>query len=89
MRVTDVVRKAQQLGTSLRRIAADLPEKGRALVVTHGGVPELCAVALRPEDDAGAWGEPCRCLEGVRITFVGEVPEQVVILRVDPRRTRL
>jgi broad specificity phosphatase PhoE len=84
-----VVEKARELSASLRTIARELPAGGRALVVTHGGVTELSTVALRPHDDALTWGEPCRCLEGVRITFDNGVALSAELLRLDPRRTRM
>jgi len=84
-----VVGKARQLATALTTVATHLAAGGRALVVTHGGVPELATVALLPDDDAEAWGAPCRCLEGARITFEEGNPASAEILRLDPRRTRI
>lgn len=88
-RVESVTAMARQLARRLTDIARHLPAGGRALVVTHGGVPELSTVALRPRDDTDAWGGPCRCLEGSRVTFVAGAPMMAEILRVDPRRTRI
>jgi broad specificity phosphatase PhoE len=55
----------------MRAIAAALPEDGRALVVSHGGVVEAGAVGCRPDDDFAAWGAACGYCEGVRLTFEG------------------
>lgn len=59
----------KRLLESVRRIAEGLPEGGRALVITHGGFPELLAAAVRP-DDTTLSGEPSvDLLEGVRLDF--------------------
>jgi broad specificity phosphatase PhoE len=63
-------------------IAAALPDEGRALIVTHGGIVELGAVACLPAADHAAWGPACECCEGVRLAFDGAQFIGAEILRV-------
>lgn len=67
-----------------RAIALRLPEGGRALIITHGGIIEAGAVACLPQADHAAWGPACDYLEGVRLAFDGEKFVSVEILRVVP-----
>jgi broad specificity phosphatase PhoE len=62
---------AQSHAALLRSIAAELPEGGRALLVSHGGVVELGVVGLLPDYDFFEWGESCERCEGVRLSFDG------------------
>lgn len=62
----------QRLRESVFRIARALPDGGRALVVTHGGYPELLAAALAPDDPMLEEEPECGYLEGVRIELDGE-----------------
>jgi broad specificity phosphatase PhoE len=55
----------------LRSIADSLPENGRALVVSHGGVIEEGVVGLLPDLDYAAWGKAFWYCEGVRLVFDG------------------
>jgi len=45
-----------------------VPDGGRLLMVSHGGIIEFGAAAARPED-ALRWGEPVSYLEGIRLTL--------------------
>ena len=67
---------------AMRAIAASLPEEGRALVVSHGGIVEAGAVGCRPEDDFAGWGQACGYCEGIRLTFEGERCVAAELLRV-------
>jgi broad specificity phosphatase PhoE len=69
-------------GELMRAIAAALPEGGRALVVSHGGIVEASAVGCRPDDDFAAWGPGCGYCEGVRLTFEGDRCVAAELLRV-------
>ena len=62
-------RYAQRLKELFTRLAETLPEPGSALVVTHGGVVEIGAVACLPDADHAAWGDYIECLEGVRLRW--------------------
>ncbi|MYB17357.1 MAG: histidine phosphatase family protein [Chloroflexi bacterium] len=55
-----------------REIVEKIPESGKALIVTHGGIVELGAVAAVPGGPHRAWGGPIGYLEGVRLTFAGD-----------------
>jgi len=48
-----------------RRMAADLPAGGRALIVSHGGSIEPVLVACLPTADHGSWGRPLAHCDGV------------------------
>lgn len=45
-----------------------LPDGGRLLMVSHGGIIEFGAAAARP-GDAMDWGEPLGYLEGIRLSL--------------------
>lgn len=66
-----------------RSIASSIPDGASALVVTHGGIVELGAVACLPELEHDAWGGPCNYCEGVRLAFNGDVFVGIDLLRVD------
>ena len=57
----------------LRTIAAELPENGRALVVSHGGIIEEGVVGLLPGFAFDGWGLGCERCEGVLMRFEGDV----------------
>jgi broad specificity phosphatase PhoE len=57
----------QEQGRLLRRLAEALPEDGRALVVSHGGILEALAVGGLPDRDWSAWTESAGYCEGVRL----------------------
>jgi broad specificity phosphatase PhoE len=54
-----------QLAHIYRQLADDLPEGGSALVINHGGVLELGAVACLPDADHASWGEHFGYCEGM------------------------
>ncbi|MCI4340729.1 MAG: histidine phosphatase family protein [Thermoplasmata archaeon] len=64
-----VARFAELQRSILLGVARALPEGGRALVVSHGGVLEIGAVAALPEADHRAWGGPAGYCEGIQLTF--------------------
>ena len=53
-------------------IAEQVPEGGRALIVSHGLFVELGAVASLPAADHAAWGEAIGYCEGVRLVYDGD-----------------
>lgn len=72
-----------------REIIAKIPESGKALIVTHGGIVELGAVAAVPGGPHQAWGGPIGYLEGVRLTFEGGLCRcRVLRLPEDQRQIR-
>jgi len=76
---------AKTFGTRLvdavRRLADALPDGGRALVITHGGLPELAAAAARPDDTALSSEAMLERLEGVAFEFEADRIVGIRILR--------
>lgn len=54
-----------------RGVIESVPDPGRALIVTHGGIIELGAVAAVAAGPRKSWGGPIGYCEGVRLTFEG------------------
>lgn len=75
-------RYAQRLGEFYSQLATSLPEPGSALVVTHGGVVEIGAVACLPDADHSAWGDYVECLEGVRLFWEDGKFVKAEVLRI-------
>ncbi|MDE2863202.1 MAG: phosphoglycerate mutase family protein [Chloroflexota bacterium] len=72
-----------------REIVGKIPESGKALIVTHGGIVELGAVAAVPGGPQMAWGGPIGYLEGVRLTFEGDMCQcRVLRLPEDQRQIK-
>lgn len=69
-------------------IAEKLAEDGRALVISHGGIIEMGAVALFGEPGPQCWGEALAYCEGVRLTFDGDRLTELAVLRL-PETQRL
>jgi broad specificity phosphatase PhoE len=65
-----------------RSIAAQLPDGGAALVITHGGIIEAGTVGCLPGLDYAAWGGPCGYCEGARLSFDDDRPVAAQVLRV-------
>ncbi len=47
-----------------RQLADDLTDGSAALVINHGGVAEMGAVACLPDADHASWGPHFECCEG-------------------------
>jgi broad specificity phosphatase PhoE len=77
-----VTQYLERLAAFYHKLLASLPEGGAALVVNHGGVAEMSAIACCP--DTSAWdGEPhLECCEGVRLSWDHAECNSVEILRV-------
>ena len=67
-----------------RKIALELPEGGRALLIGHEGIMEGGLLGCLPDLDVSDWGPNCRYCEGVRLTFDGEGFVDAELLRVGP-----
>jgi broad specificity phosphatase PhoE len=63
-------------------LAEDLADGRAALLVSHGGVVEIGAVACLPDNDHAAWGESLEVCEGVRLFWDAGKFEKAEILRV-------
>jgi broad specificity phosphatase PhoE len=50
-------------------IVQELPDGGRALVISHGQVIEAGAVTCYPQADHATWGAPFDKCEGLRLTY--------------------
>ncbi len=80
---------AQGASANFARAQADLwqtivervPEGKQALIVSHGGIVELGAVALAPHANHKEWGDAIGYCEGVRLLF-GENSVGVELLRL-------
>jgi broad specificity phosphatase PhoE len=78
-----VAEYARQQAEIMRRELMGLPEAGRLLIVSHGGVIELGAAAARGHDVLG-YGETAGYLEGVRLLLDRGEWVQAEVLRVTP-----
>jgi hypothetical protein len=82
-------RLAGQLAESIALLAAGLDEGDQALIVTHGGFPELATATRVPPAELVGLGPACRCMEGVLFRFRGADVLGVEPLRLTGGRTRL
>ena len=57
------------MGGVWRSIAQRVPESTKALIVMHGGLVEVGAVALFPDHPHAERGGPIGYCEGLRLTF--------------------
>jgi broad specificity phosphatase PhoE len=73
---------AERLVTFYHQLAESLPEGGAALVITHGGVVEIGAVACFPRADHAAWGAYIECCEGVRMFWESGKFVNVEVIRI-------
>jgi broad specificity phosphatase PhoE len=64
-----VAKHIRKLARFYEGLAAGLREGGAALVVCHGGIVELSAVACVPHADYRAFGPQMECCEGVRLDW--------------------
>ena len=78
---------ANQTAGAWRGVIESVPDGGKALIVTHGGIIELGAAAAVPAAEHRSWGGPIGYCEGVRLTF-DEDFLSCQVLRV-PERYRL
>ena len=65
-----------------RQIVLSVPDGGRALVITHGGIVEAGTVGCLPEADYTAWGLSCDYCEGVELCLDGEHWVSARLLRI-------
>lgn len=60
---------AQKHASIVEEIAERLPEDGRALVISHGGIVEIGTVAALPGHDFSEWDYALGFCEGVRLSY--------------------
>jgi len=75
-------RYAQQLVEVYRKLVNYLPDGRAALVVNHGGIAEMGAVACLPEANHIGWGSHFECCEGIRLFWENGKCVNTEILRV-------
>lgn len=75
-------RYAERLIAWYTHLAESLPDGGAALVITHGGVVEIGAVACFPTADHTSWGNYVECCEGVRMEWDDGKFVNLKVLRV-------
>jgi hypothetical protein len=75
-------RYAYQLFDVYQRLVDYLADGRSALVINHGGVVELGAVAAIPSADHESWGPHFECCEGIRLFWNDGKFVDAEILRV-------
>jgi len=70
----------------LRSIARPLPDDGRALIISHGGIVEACVIGCLSASTRFADDAACGYCEGVRLTFDGDAVVNFEMLRVEQPR---
>ena len=79
---TAAARYANQLAEIYYQLADYLADGRAALVVNHGGIAELGAIACLPNADHASWGPHFECCEGVRLFWEDGKFMNAEILRV-------
>jgi broad specificity phosphatase PhoE len=75
-------RYANQLAEVYTRLANFLADGRAALVINHGGIAEIGAVACLPDADHTSWGLHFECCEGIRLFWEDDKFVNAEILRV-------
>jgi hypothetical protein len=78
-----VAQYTQALAGLLRSLARALPDGGRALIISHGGIVEASAAGCVSAGTRFADDAACGYCEGVRLTFDGDAVVKIEILRVE------
>jgi len=73
----------QSLAELWRSIVRALPENGRALIISHGGIVEAGTIGCLPPTTRVTYSAACSYCEGVRLTFDGDTVINMEILRVE------
>ena len=81
-----VAQYARAMADVLRSIVRALPDGGRALIITHGGIVEASAVGCVPAHTRFADDAACGYCEGVRLIFEDETVVNFAMLRVEQPR---
>jgi broad specificity phosphatase PhoE len=77
-----VAQDTHALADLLLSVARALPDDGRALIISHGGIVEACVVGCVPASTRFADDAACGYCEGARLTFSSEVVTHFDIRRV-------
>jgi broad specificity phosphatase PhoE len=78
-----VTHYTQVMADLLRLIAHTLPDGGRALIISHGGIVEASVIGCVPAGMRFVDDAACGYCEGARLTFDSEVVVNVAMLRVN------
>jgi len=78
-----VAQYTQALGELLRSLVSALPDGGRVLIISHGGIVEASAIGCLPAGTRLVDDAPCGYCEGVRLIFDGSTVVNIEMLRVD------
>ncbi len=81
-----VARYTQVMADLLHPLARALPDGGRALIISHGGIVEASAIGCLPAGVHFADDAACGYCEGVRLTFDGDKVIHFEIVRVEQPR---
>jgi broad specificity phosphatase PhoE len=81
-----VTQYTQLMADVLRSIVRALPDGGRALIISHGGIVEACVIGCVPAGTRFADDAACGYCEGARLTFNGDAVVNVEMLRIDQPR---
>jgi broad specificity phosphatase PhoE len=72
----------RELAGFYAQLAESLPDSGSALVISHGGIVEMSAVACVPEYGYSSAGSHLECCEGIRLTWNDGAFTHLEILRI-------
>jgi broad specificity phosphatase PhoE len=78
-----VAHYTQAMADVLRSIVRTLPDKGCALMISHGGIVEACVVGCAPVGTRFVDDAACGYCEGVCLTFDGDAVVNLEMLRVE------
>ncbi len=81
-----VAHYTRSMADVLRSIVRALPEEGRALIISHGGIVEACVIGCVPATARFTDDAACGYCEGARLTFSGEVTGRFEMLRIEQPR---
>jgi broad specificity phosphatase PhoE len=81
-----VTHYTQALAELWRSIVRALPDGGRALIITHGGIVEAGTVGCVPAGMTITDDAACGYCEGMRLTLDGDAVVNLKMLRVDQPR---
>jgi len=79
----ETAKYTEKMAEFIKKIAAELPEDGYALIVSHGGLIEITVIGCLPNIDYAFWGKPLEPCEGVRLAYDGEKFVSAEILRIE------
>lgn len=81
-----VAQYTQAMADLLRSIVHTLPDGGRALIISHGGIVEASVIGCLLASTRFADDAPCGYCEGARLIFEGDTVVNFEMLRVEQLR---